>query len=357
MIEAAGLRLRAGTFRLRDVTLRCATGRCRAVVGPSGAGKSLLLEALVGLRPIDSGRILVDGEEVTALPAHRRGFAYVPQDVGLFPHLTVRENLLFGPSVTGRFTAETRSLFDRLVEKLALGPLLPRAPAGLSGGERQRVALARALCATPRLLVLDEPFSSIDEASREETRRLLKDLFAEFRATAVCVTHDIDEAQFLADETTVLVAGEVAQEGPSDEVWRYPKRVEVARFHGIRNLYEGTVEAVDARGIRVRPAGCATTLEVTCGCGRERYGPGDPVRFGVRPEAALLEPEGSGGGNALPATLARLLVRGRIHTAILDAGGFTVEVDAARAALRGLPLVPGARFAVRLDPDDICLFE
>lgn len=357
MIEARGLTLSAGAFRLAGVDLRLARGRTRTLVGPTGAGKSLLLEALAGLRPLESGEVTVDGVAVHDMPPHRRGFAWVPQDAALFPHLPVRDNVLFAPTVAGTLDDDARALFDRLVESLALAPLLDRAPAGLSGGERQRVAVARALCARPRLLLLDEPFSAIDETSREETRRMLRALFAELSQTALLVTHDIDEAQFLGHDTTVLVAGAVAQEGPADEVWRYPKRLEVARFHGIRNLYEGTVEVVDDRGLSVLPDGGMTALRISCGCGRARYRPGDRVRFGIRPEAARLEPEDACGENTIPVVLKELHRRGRTQTAILDGDGLPLEVDAARAAFRGLLLAPGGRFRARLDPDEICLFD
>ncbi|MFN4148294.1 MAG: ABC transporter ATP-binding protein [Rhodocyclaceae bacterium] len=241
MLEIERLSARAGDFRLDGISLSVAAGECHAVLGPSGAGKSTLLGAVLGTLPVMGGRIRLAGADITHLPIERRQLGYVPQHLGLFPHLSVHDNLIYSARARGVPEAEYRPLLDRLIEITGIGALLDRRIATLSGGERQRVALVRALVANPRLVLLDEPFTALNESLRRELWWLMKDLQRERGLTVMIVTHDLAEAHFLASHITVLIDGRQEQSGDKTSVYRRPQSVAVARFLGLKNLFPARV--------------------------------------------------------------------------------------------------------------------
>lgn len=199
MIEIHDLHLRRGNFALRNVSLAIPNGIYAVLMGPSGCGKSSLLECIAGLVPAASGRISIDGRDITRLPAAGRGIGYVPQDGALFRGLTVRENLAFALEIR-RWPQDE---IDRRVEEVAAAmgaeKLLDRGVSALSGGERQRVALGRAMAFHPALLLLDEPLASLDESSREELMLVLESLRQSRECTILHVTHSPSEAERLAE--------------------------------------------------------------------------------------------------------------------------------------------------------------
>jgi len=206
---------------LLDVSLRCGEG-LTALVGPSGAGKTSVLDTIAGLlRPADA-RIVIDGEVVEdsaaqiLVPPHRRRIGYACQEPRLFPHLTIRQNLLYGHWFTP--SNQRRVRFDDVTSLLDLEPLLARRPGRLSGGERQRVALGRALLASPRLLLLDEPLASVDAGRRQEVLPYLDRLRAELRMPTIYVTHLFSEISDRASSVIVLDEGRVVAQGPAAEV-------------------------------------------------------------------------------------------------------------------------------------------
>ena len=205
-----------------------------AILGPSGSGKSLTLRLIAGLDPCDSGSVTVDGRELAHLDPVARGIAYVPQNYGLFPHLTVREQLRFPAGADPGVAAHW-------VERFGLRALEHRYPVELSLGQQQRVALARALTRPSNLLLLDEPFSALDAPLRARLRRELLALQGELAATTILVTHDPLEAALLADEVLVLADGQVLQAGAVDQVFRRPASEAVARLLGADNVAEGMV--------------------------------------------------------------------------------------------------------------------
>ncbi|WP_126444868.1 ABC transporter ATP-binding protein [Sulfuricystis multivorans] len=237
MLEIENLSAAAGTFRLQDVSLTIEKGQCHAVLGPSGSGKSTLLAAILGTLPPTAGRIELAGADITHWPIERRRLGYVPQQLGLFPHLSVRDNLLYGARACRLRRAEFQPLCERLIEITGIGHLLSRRIATLSGGERQRVALVRALVANPRLVLLDEPFTALNESLRRELWWLVKDLQRERALTVLLVTHDLAEAYFLADQITVLIDGMPAQSGEKATVYRRPQSLAAAHFLGLKNLF------------------------------------------------------------------------------------------------------------------------
>jgi ABC-type Fe3+/spermidine/putrescine transport system ATPase subunit len=236
-LSISGLTARAGSFTLGPVDLDIPPDRVLVLLGPSGAGKTVLLETIAGLRPRQSGQISLAGADITGLPPEQRRIGLVFQDAALFPHMSVRENIRFGPRASG---ATAPGASDSLMRQLGIGHLADRSPRSLSGGERQRVALARALAIRPGLLLLDEPLSALDQPTREDMRSLLQQLLAELEIPAAHVTHDRDEALSIGDDLAVIVGGQLRQTGPAATVAADPADPDVARLLGWSDLGNGT---------------------------------------------------------------------------------------------------------------------
>ncbi|MCA9244291.1 MAG: ATP-binding cassette domain-containing protein [Phycisphaerales bacterium] len=206
MIEFDRVTIASGSFRLTDITFVVPGGAYAALVGRTGVGKTTLVEALCGLRAVESGTIRIDGRDVTRLPPAARGVGYVPQDVALFEHLRVCDNIGFALALRGATRAENRARVSELAELMHIEALLDRRVGGLSGGERQRVALARALAGRPSVLALDEPLSALDEATREQMCDALLDAHRVSGATVLHITHSLSEAERLAGRVFRLTA-------------------------------------------------------------------------------------------------------------------------------------------------------
>ncbi|WP_330454403.1 MULTISPECIES: ABC transporter permease [unclassified Streptomyces] len=234
--------LHAEVTGFNELTLDADAGTTIAVVGPNGAGKTTLLRALLGLTPRAHARLRLGGTDVTALPAHRRGVAWVPQDGALFPHLSTLANTAYGLRARGVPRAEARRSAQEWLDRLGVGHLASRRPAQVSGGQAQRVALARALAARPRLLLLDEPLAALDQTTRSQVRHTLRRHLEGFGGVCLIVTHDPVEAVALADRVLVLEEGRTLQDAPPAEVTRHPRSPWVARMLG-RNAWTGTATA------------------------------------------------------------------------------------------------------------------
>jgi ABC-type Fe3+/spermidine/putrescine transport system ATPase subunit len=236
-LSIGALTVQAGSFTLGPVSLEIPPDRVLVVLGPSGAGKTMLLETIAGLRPQQAGQISLAGTDITGVPPERRRIGLVFQDAALFPHLTVRENVQFGPRAR---RAASPGSSNGLLRRLGIAHLADRMPRSLSGGERQRVALARALAIQPGLLLLDEPLSALDQPTREDMRSLLQQLLAELEIPAAHVTHDRDEALSIGDDLAVIVGGQLRQTGPAATVAAAPADPDVARLLGWSELGQGT---------------------------------------------------------------------------------------------------------------------
>ncbi|MEE1739854.1 ABC transporter permease [Streptomyces sp. BE147] len=234
--------LRAEVTGFTGLTLDAGPGTTIAVVGPNGAGKTTLLRALLGLTPRAHAELRLGDTDVTALPPHRRGVAWVPQDGALFPHLSALTNTAYGLRARGVARSEARREAQAWLDRLGVGHLAHRKPSQLSGGQAQRVALARALAARPRLLLLDEPLAALDQTTRAQVRHTLRGHLADFGGVCLIVTHDPVEAVSLADRVLVLEEGRALQDEPPGEVARHPRSPWVARMLG-RNAWPGTATA------------------------------------------------------------------------------------------------------------------
>jgi sulfate transport system ATP-binding protein len=243
-IEARNVSKKFGHFTALDqVSLQIPSGELVALLGPSGSGKTTLLRIIAGLEFPDSGNVNFDGEDITKRTARDRRVGFVFQHYALFRHMTVFENIAFGlkvkPRVHRRSPEEVRAKVHELLRLIQLDNLANRYPSQLSGGQRQRIALARALAVEPSVLLLDEPFGSLDAKVRMELRRWLRHLHDEVRITSVFVTHDQEEALEVADRIAVMNNGKIEQVGSPDEVYHRPYSPFVYNFLGSVNLFHG----------------------------------------------------------------------------------------------------------------------
>jgi sulfate transport system ATP-binding protein len=233
MISVEALNKRFGDYKaLDDVSLEVAEGSLTALLGPSGSGKSTLLRVIAGLEAPDSGRVVIDGEDATPLPAQRRGIGFVFQHYAAFKHMTVRENVAFGLRIRKRPKAQIDAKVDELLGIVGLKGHHARYPSQLSGGQRQRMALARALAIEPRVLLLDEPFGALDAKVRADLRAWLRRLHDEVHVTTVLVTHDQEEAMEVADRIAVINEGRLEQIGAPRELYERPANGFVMSFLG-----------------------------------------------------------------------------------------------------------------------------
>ncbi len=271
-----------GTVRAVDgVSLEAEAGTFLVLLGPSGCGKSTTLRLIAGLERATSGRIWIGGADVTDLPPAARQLSMVFQSYALFPHLSVRENIVFGLKVRRVPADEREARLRRVAELLGIGHLLARRPGQLSGGQQQRVALGRAIIAEKPVCLMDEPLSNLDAQLRQEMRREIRQLQQRLGVTMVYVTHDQTEAMSMADRIVVLRDGRVEQDGTPEAIYARPATAFVAGFIGTppMNLLR---LAPAARGLAIRGSGAVV---------REDDGRGD-LLLGLRPEEVRLAESG-----------------------------------------------------------------
>lgn len=259
-IEVIEVSKRFGDFQaLDDVSLTVPDGSMTALLGPSGSGKSTLLRAIAGLEAPSSGRIYIAGEDQTGKPVRRRNVGFVFQHYAAFKHMTVFENIAFGPKVRKWPKAKVRARVHELLDLVQLTGLAGRYPSQLSGGQRQRMALARALAVEPSVLLLDEPFGALDAKVRKDLRTWLRRLHEEVHVTTIFVTHDQEEAMDIAEQIVVMNKGGIEQAGSATDLYDSPANEFVMGFVGEVNSLDGRL--VRPHDIEIRPVATTGAIE------------------------------------------------------------------------------------------------
>ena len=242
MIAIQDVNLVLSGFRLQNIDLRIAPNDFFAVIAPTGCGKSLLLEVIVGLRGVLSGRIVLSGKDMTHTPPEQRKLGIVYQDYALFPHLSVKKNIEFGLQYSNIQPETATKRFHDLVETMGLDSLLHRKPGTLSGGEQQRVALARVLIINPRAVLLDEPLSALDPTYQDEMKDLLKTLHRDWGTTFLLVSHNFADVLYLANQGAIMHEGRIRQQGPTQELFERPNSPLTANFVGMKNVFQARIQ-------------------------------------------------------------------------------------------------------------------
>ena len=334
-LEIQGLCLDVGGFEFTSINLRAEKGNYVVLIGPSGSGKSLLLETIIGFYMPEKGRIFLEGEDITAFSPERRHISIVYQDHMLFPHMNVFENIAYALRKKFRDKKQIEGEVCQIAKVLEIHELLHRKPVTLSGGEKQRTALARSLVVRPKLLLLDEPFSSLDTRTREKLRDMLKKAISEYRTTVLHVTHDFEDIWTLANRVIVVRKGELIQEGDPESVFRRPSPDFVAEFLGT-NVIRARVKRLEGK---------LTTLETE---NLKLYSadsgePGEEVNISIRPEEIILAREAieSSARNALKGRVSGILRKEHLVVVELKIGSTEIKAVITPTSCEPLDLEPG----------------
>ncbi|WEJ73791.1 ABC transporter ATP-binding protein [Pseudomonas sp. PSE14] len=314
----------SSTTVFQDIDFAAERGEFVTLLGPSGCGKSTLLRCIAGLTPVDSGRILLDGEDIVPKSPQKRGIAMVFQSYALFPNMTVEQNVAFGLRMQKVPAAESAQRVREVLEMVELGPLAARYPHQLSGGQCQRVALARSLVTRPRLLLLDEPLSALDARIRKHLREQIRRIQQELKLTTVFVTHDQEEALTLSDRIVLMNAGRIVQSGDAETLYTAPENAFAAGFIGNYNL----LDAAQATKLLDRPF---------------------RQQVAIRPESLRLSPDA---GDGIPVRVLSHSLLGNVIRYRVDAAGVELTVDVLnRSAERLYPA--GTPLGLQIDLESI----
>jgi ABC-type Fe3+/spermidine/putrescine transport system ATPase subunit len=336
-----------GKHAVKGFELDVREGEFVSLLGPSGCGKTTLLRIVAGLDFPDAGRVVLEGRDITDLPANRRPVNLVFQRVTLFPHLNVRENVAFGLRLRGMPWREVDPLVSRYLDLVRLPGFEGRDVATLSGGEAQRVALARALVNGPRVLLLDEPLAALDLQIRRQIQTELKDIHKTLGITFIYVTHDQEEAMRLSDRVVIMSEGSIEQVGSPRDIYARPASAFAAGFIGTSNLWEATIVEAGAGGVVLDLAGTRIRVSPVDG-----GAPGSTVWLLLRPEALSLEPvdqatERPGAslrGRVVDVSFLGAVVHYRVGVA-------DRELLVSRSLEHGRPVSEGEEVLVSWDPD------
>ena len=296
LLELKNIEKNFGSFKLGPISLRFDKG-ITSLLGPSGSGKTTLLNIISGIIRQDSGNILLDGRDISHEPPEKRRIGYVFQDYALFPHLNVRENLFFA----GKKNAE------RIVKLLEIDHILDRKIEELSGGEMQRVAIGRALMTNPKILLLDEPMSSVDESRRKRMLIELEQILRELAIPVIYVTHNRKEAITLSDRIAIISDGRILQSGTPDEIYERPASSKVAEFMGTENIFHGRIESSDSETKILWDEGYVFALP-------SKFQEGEMIDFCIRPEYVMIVRDGKPVGNNISGNIfdGKIVARVRI---------------------------------------------
>ncbi len=317
---------------LRGLSLELEAGEILCLLGPSGCGKTSLLRVIAGLEPDHSGAILFEGEDISALPPHKREFGLMFQDFALFPHMTVAQNIAYGLRRKSASKREIEATTRRLLDRVGLGRLEARDVSALSGGQKQRVALARSLAPNPRLLMLDEPLGSLDAQLRDQLALELRQIINGAGLSAIYVTHDRQEAYAVGDRIAVMKDGALQQIASPRALYRRPASAFVARFLGMRNIFPADSPEL------VRALGVEATRQL------------EPAPFAlIHPSGLRLDDRSDKASPLLEGVLRRVVFRG-------DRCDLTVDIGDGMALAFAAPdtqLAPGDKVRLHVAPEAI----
>lgn len=350
---------RGGVVAVNDVSMDVQEGEFLTILGPSGCGKTTTLRMIGGFEFPDSGQVFLDGQDVTELPAFRRPINMMFQDFALFPHMTVAQNIGYGPMIGGAKKQEIKGQIEEALRTIELLDKANNRPSELSIGQRQRVALARALVRRPKVLLLDEPMSALDARLREAMQVELKRLHEKLGLTFIMVTHDQTEALVMSDRIMVMEKGRVVQVGTPADLYDHPATPYVATFLGNSNMLRGQVAEVTEMSVVVSCDG----VSVRTAAKNSNAQPGEPVTLSLRPEKIIMLENGSSapsGFNHLRGFVREQFFHGDSIRLTVDIG-----IDRTIAIHRQLeagvdkvtlPMI-GSEIEVIIDPDNVSLFH
>ncbi len=339
------------TIAARNLSLSVNPGEFFTFLGPSGSGKSTILRIVAGLERPDAGTIIIGGQNMLGVPPWHRRLGMMFQSYALFPHMTVAENVAYGLRVRGAVERDIRARVERMLHLVGLVGMADKNSTLLSGGEQQRVALARALAPEPRMLLLDEPLSALDEKIRRAMQLELKHVQRETHTTFLYVTHDQEEALTMSDRIAVFNRGYCVQCDEPERLYRRPRNCFVASFFRGCNVLEA--ELLEWKGTEARLRLAGIELVIPAEGTPPRLAPGK-VHVAVRAENLHLDPLPSPGPLRLPARVAEITYRG----ALLDYGLLLSDGQAAIAmTTRRAAVAPGDAVTVLVEPRDLLLLE
>jgi len=358
MIEADGkpvisvehVSKRYGDFvAVQDVSFEIRRGEFFSMLGPSGCGKTTMLRMIAGFEEVTSGSLKLDGVDVVGVPPYRRAVNTVFQNYALFPHLSVFDNVAFGPRIRSLERGQLERRVRDMLDVVRLGDFAARMPSQLSGGQRQRVALARALVNNPSALLLDEPLSALDAELRRQMQIELKRIQRDVGITFVFVTHDQEEALTMSDRIAVMSKGRLEQVGTPEEIYDEPSSAFVARFIGNANLIPVVVERANGGRATLRLPGGRLGEAAT---GGRSFAPGAPAVLMIRPERLEVGPsEPPPERLGLPVTCTDLVFQGALlRCALRDQAGGEL-IDYLEASRQQPGVRPGASLWVSWERD------
>ncbi len=343
---------------LRQTSLSIASGELLALLGPSGCGKTTTLRIVAGFEPPDTGRVYIGREDVTHLPPNRRQLGMVFQNYGLFPHLTVGENVAFGLKMRGVPRPEISRRVSEMLQTVRLPGMEGRYVSQLSGGQQQRVALARSLVTNPRIFLLDEPLGALDKNLREGMQFELRQLQRRLGITTILVTHDQEEALTMSDRVVVMNAGRILQIGAPVEIYERPRTRFVAEFLGTANVLDAAVVSTGGPEGRIALLrDDAPTIDLTFKPARVLE-TGSRFQVAIRPERLVIEPPGTQGEGVVAARVREHVFRGAYHAYELTIPGIPRPLFSYVAPVAGGNVyAPDDPVSIRFDPASLVALE
>ncbi|HOE93536.1 MAG TPA: ABC transporter ATP-binding protein [Methanofastidiosum sp.] len=334
MIRVKDISNNWGEFELKNVSLEVKQGEYFVILGPTGSGKTLLLELIVGLYIPNKGKIFIEGKDITYEVPEKRNLGFLYQDYSLFPHFSVRKNIEYGMKLRNMSKTEIDNKLKELSKMFKIQNLMHRDVTTLSGGEQQRVALARALATNPKVLLLDEPFSALDENTKANLISEMKELHRKEGITFIHVTHSQEEAMILADRIGIIMNGTIVQVGTPEEIFYKPKTKEIARFVKIENIWEGKVIEKRNEEIVIEIKG-KKIVAIS-----NHFKVGDEVRLIIRPEDVVIGKGNTSARNVFKGIVSDIIKHGFYNIVRIDCG-FQVEAAVTKQSIENLNIKEG----------------